>query len=206
MRVKDSAGDLLVLVAEHTPNPQAVKLDVGRVIGPPGGADFPTAESALAGSPLAAALFDLEGVQRVFVGEDFVTVTKAEGSAWRELGDLLQRTVIDHIQAGRPVLSAGYIPTDVPPGGVGKGPPGSPDADRAGELELIRELLEEEIRPAVARDGGDVVLISYREGVVELELRGACADCPSSLQTLKLGIEARLRQEIPGLVSVIARG
>ena len=183
----------VILVAEHTPNPDTVKLDAGREISPLGGAQFDDAAEAAQGSPLAARLFALGGVRRVFLGPDFVAGTKLPEASWAELGQRVIAVLRAHLEAGEPVLASGYRPSqdDPPPAG--------------GEADAVRRVLEEEIRPALARDGGDATFVSYEAGVLELELRGACADCPSSVQTFRLGIEGRLRESIPGFRRLIAR-
>jgi len=179
-----------LVLAEHTPNPDCLKLHAGRPLGVPFGVDF-TEPAAAAASPLAARLFALPGVRRVFLGLDFVSVTKDFEVPWRPLGGLLVDTVGDWLASGEPALARDFVPAA----------PGPDDPDSA----RVREIVERDIRPLVAQDGGDVVFLAYRGGTVELSLRGACADCPSARQTLAQGIEVRLRQLVPDLVGVVAR-
>jgi Fe-S cluster biogenesis protein NfuA len=179
-----------LVLAEHTPNPDCLKLHVGRALGVPRGVDFTAAEEAVA-SPLAVRLFALPGVRRVFLGPDFVSVTKGAGVPWKPLGALLVEAVGDWLASGEPALASEFVPAV----------PGPDDPDSA----RVREIVERDIRPLVLRDGGDVVFLAYRGGVAELLLRGACADCPSAARTLADGIEARLRDLVPDLVGVVAR-
>jgi Fe-S cluster biogenesis protein NfuA len=184
-----------VILPEHTPNPDCVKLHVGD-LGVERGADFPSREAAIQGSPLAVRLFDLGGVARVFIGPDFVAVTRQPDVDWRGLGGALIEEIRRHLNAGEPVLAPGQA------GGASSGDAGEesdPDEVR------VREIVEGEIRPLVAQDGGDVLFLSYRAGIVELRLRGACAGCPSAERTLRDGIEARLRRSFPDLVEVVSR-
>jgi Fe-S cluster biogenesis protein NfuA len=179
-----------VVLAEHTPNPDCLKLHTGRPLGVPHGVDFTQVEAATA-SPLAARLFALSGVRRVFLGLEFVAVTKDPGVPWRPLGERAIEAVRDWLASGEPALAADFAPT----------PPSSDDPDAA----RVREIVERDIRPLVARDGGDVVFVTYRAGIAELVLRGACADCPSAARTLAEGIEARLRELVPDFIGVVAR-
>jgi Fe-S cluster biogenesis protein NfuA len=142
-------------------------------------------------SPLAARLFALPGVRRVFLGPDFVSVTKDPGIPWRPLGERLVEVVGEWLASGEPALAPGFVP--VAPG------PADPDSAR------VREIVERDIRPLVLADGGDVVFLSYRAGIAELRLQGSCADCPSAARTLAEGIEARLRELVPDFVRVVAR-
>lgn len=177
-----------VILAEHTPNPDCVKLLVGD-LGLPATGDFPDAESAAAGSELAACLFELTGIQRVFLGADFVAVTKRPEVAWQPLAGRVVERVREYLESGRPLLAPGYRP--------------ALEAD-APDLERVRRIVEEEIRPLVARDGGDVVFVGYSEGVLRLRMRGACAGCPSAERTLRDGIALRMRRELPDFVDVVA--
>ena len=180
------------LVVEHTPNPNTLKVLLpGAPVETPG-ADFTDPDSARAGSPIAARLLAFEGIERVYLGADFVAVTKLETAAWRELAPRLLESLQDHLASGAAWTRPGLVLAEV--------------ASAAGnDAETIRRILEEEIRPAVARDGGDVRFISYRDQVLELEMHGACAGCPSSGETLRLGIEARLKQAVPELREIVAR-
>jgi Fe-S cluster biogenesis protein NfuA len=174
---------------EQTPNPRTLRFALDRTINERGGKNFPDPFTA-SGSPLSQRLFRVEGVAAVYVGRDFVTVTKTEALAWTEaLVDAIVAAIREHLASGEPAVR-GEV---------------SSHAAAAGDIEArIHRILDEEIRPAVAMDGGDIIFLGYHEGVVELHLEGSCSGCPSSLITLKMGIEQRLREEIPEIVDVVA--
>ena len=157
-----------------------------------GTADFASPASAER-SPLASALFDLPGVARVFLGGDFITVTKADDIAWQALKPQVLAAIMEHFVAGRPVIEGAAEDEDL-------------DEDVAPEDEeivaQIKELLDTRVRPAVAGDGGDIVFRGYREGIVKLHMQGSCSGCPSSRATLKHGIENMLRHYVPEVVGV----
>ncbi len=180
----------MFIETEGTPNPATLKFLPGRDVMGAGTADFATADAA-SRSPLAQALFQLPGVARVFLGGDFVTVTKSDLAEWQALRPEVLGVVMEHFVAGRPVIegSGDALDEDVSP------------ADRE-VVEQIKELLDTRVRPAVASDGGDIVFRGYREGVVLLHMQGACSGCPSSSATLKHGIENMLRHYVPEVVSV----
>jgi Fe-S cluster biogenesis protein NfuA len=177
-----------VILAEHTPNPDCVKLLVGD-LGLETPADFGDAASAAEGSALAARLFALGGVGRVFLGADFVAVTKLPDVAWHPLAGRVVEQVRAHLASGEPHVLPGDRPAPEP---------------TPSDLERVRRLVDEEIRPLVARDGGDVVFVDYRAGILSLQLRGACAGCPSAERTLREGIALRMRQVLRDFVDVVA--
>ena len=180
----------MFIETEGTPNPATLKFLPGRDVMGAGTADFATADTATR-SPLAHALFQLPGVARVFLGGDFITVTKSDAADWQALRPEILGAVMDHFVAGRPVMegAGAALDEDVAP------------EDRE-IVEQIKELLDTRVRPAVASDGGDIVFRGYREGVVLLHMQGACSGCPSSSATLKHGIENMLRHYVPEVVSV----
>jgi Fe-S cluster biogenesis protein NfuA len=181
----------MFIETEGTPNPATLKFLPGRDVMGGGTADFASADTATR-SPLASTLFALPGVARVFLGSDFITVTKTDAVAWQSLKPQVLGAIMEHFVAGRPVVE-GEAELSV-------------DEDVAPEdLEIvaqIKELLDTRVRPAVAGDGGDIVFRGYREGVVQLYLQGACSGCPSSRATLKHGIENMLRHYVPEVVAV----
>jgi Fe-S cluster biogenesis protein NfuA len=181
-------NDELTIRTERTPNPQSLKYNVGRLLIPGGSANFPTPETAETRSPLARRLFRAKGVVSVFIGADFFTITRQEGLAWEEINASLIPVLEDFFQSGEQVLQ-GKAPADAPL-------LGDVSADPA-LLARIQELLDEKIRPAVAQDGGDIVFRGFDNGVVFLEMHGACSSCPSSTATLKAGVETMLRQHLP---------
>ena len=182
----------MFIQTESTPNPATLKFLPGQTVMDMGTADFPSAESASA-SPLAQRLFAVSGTTGVFLGSDFVTVTKADDTDWDHIKPALLGAIMEHFQSGAPVLSDGQS------GAVAQG-----DYDAADEpiVVQIKELLDTRVRPAVAQDGGDITFHGFDRGIVYLHMKGACAGCPSSTLTLKMGIENLLRHYIPEVVEV----
>jgi Fe-S cluster biogenesis protein NfuA len=179
----------VAVFVEPTPNPNSLKFVVGRRIVDRGSHEFATAEQAAA-SPLAAAIFKVPGVDGVFIGGDFVTVRKTTEATWDAIEPEATRLIEDEVSSGRPLVAA---EAEGESAERGAGPEG-----------VIRRILDEEIRPAVASDGGDVVFQDYKEGTLTLRLVGACSGCPSSILTLKMGIERRLREDVPELKEVVS--
>ena len=182
----------MFIQTESTPNPATLKFLPGQSVMDMGTADFPSAESASA-SPLAQRLFTVAGTTGVFLGSDFVTVTKNDETEWDHIKPALLGAIMEHFQSGAPVLSDGQS------GAVAHG-----DYDAADESIVIqiKELLDTRVRPAVAQDGGDITFHGFDRGIVYLHMKGACAGCPSSTLTLKMGIENLLRHYIPEVVEV----
>jgi Fe-S cluster biogenesis protein NfuA len=182
----------MFIQTESTPNPATLKFLPGQNVLEVGTADFPTAETA-ATSPLATRLFAVDGVAGVFFGIDFVTVTKTEAVEWDHLKPSLLGAIMEHFQSGESVMAADHKPT-------------SGHAEHTGEngeiVTQIKELLDSRVRPAVAQDGGDITFHGFERGVVYLHMQGACAGCPSSTLTLKMGIENLLRHYIPEVTEV----
>ena len=181
----------MFIQTESTPNPATLKFLPGQTVLEVGTADFPGAESAQT-SPLAARLFGVDGVTGVFFGTDFVTVTKADGLDWAHLKPALLGAIMDHYQSGAPVMGAGAAQVAHKAG----------DGEDAEIVSQIKELLDTRVRPAVAQDGGDITFHGFDRGVVYLHMQGACAGCPSSTLTLKMGIENLLRHYIPEVTEV----
>lgn len=176
--------------AERTPNPNSIKWVLGRSIIDAGvSAHFESAPPEQV-SPLAARLFEIEGVAVVFLASNFVTVTKRDDLEWTDLAqpivDVLKHVLGDGGPALGPAFEARQATSD------------------SEVVARIRRVLDEEVRPAVAMDGGDVVFSGFREGIVELYLQGSCSGCPSSAATLQHGIEARLREAVPEVQGVVA--
>jgi Fe-S cluster biogenesis protein NfuA len=181
----------MFIETEGTPNPATLKFLPGRYVMDGGTADFASPESADR-SPLASALFAMPGVARVFLGGDFITVTKTDDVSWQALKPQVLAGIMEHFVAGRPVIE------------------GVADEDLVEEIApedeeivaQIRELLDTRVRPAVASDGGDIVFSGFRDGIVRLHMQGSCSGCPSSRATLKHGIENMLRHFVPEVVAV----
>jgi Fe-S cluster biogenesis protein NfuA len=179
----------MFIQTEETPNPRTLKFLPGRdVLGAGAGRDFTSPEAAET-SPLASSLLIVEGVERVYLGPDFITVTKSDELDWPYVKPLVLATIMDHYVAGRPtIIEEGSRPEEI----VYEG-------EAAEIVHEIKELIEARVRPAVARDGGDIVFHSWDhdEGVVRLVMKGSCSGCPSSSLTLKQGIEGMLKHYIP---------
>lgn len=184
----------MFIQTEETPNPVTLKFLPGRTVLDSGTADFPNEESARGRSPLAEALFAVDGVRGVFLGHDFVTVTKDGETDWPVLKPTVLGTIMEHFSANRPVL------LDAPDEAHG----GAGDANGEDDpiVEQIKELLDTRVRPAVAMDGGDIQFHGFERGVVYLTMQGSCSGCPSSTMTLKSGIENLLRHYIPEVTEV----
>jgi Fe-S cluster biogenesis protein NfuA len=180
----------MFIQTEQTPNPATLKFLPGCAVMESGTADFPTADSA-ARSPLATRLFALDGVEGVFLGGDFITVTKSGTGDWQVLKPLILGMIMEHYTSGAPAVAADAVVEE--------------DAGEDGEVVAqIKELLDTRVRPAVAQDGGDITFRAYKEGVVFLRMQGACSGCPSSSATLKVGIENLLKHFIPEIREVRA--
>jgi len=182
----------MFIETESTPNPATLKFLPGRdVMGTHGTADFTTVAEAEGRSPLAVRVFEVGEVARVFLGNDFVTVTKADDADWQRLKPRVLGAIMEHYLSGLPVLDGAYDAEE------------EDFAAEDGEIVAqIKELLDTRVRPAVAGDGGDIVFRGYREGVVRLHMQGACSGCPSSRATLKHGVETMLRHYVPEVVRV----
>ena len=182
----------MFIQTESTPNPATLKFLPGQSVMDMGTADFPSPDGAAA-SPLAQRLFAVEGTSGVFLGSDFVTVTKTEAVDWDHIKPALLGAIMEHFQSGAPVLSDGQSAAAAE---------GDYDAADESIVVQIKELLDTRVRPAVAQDGGDITFHGFDRGIVYLHMKGACAGCPSSTLTLKMGIENLLRHYIPEVVEV----
>ncbi len=183
----------MFIQTEATPNPATLKFLPGVAVLNSGTADFRDAEAARAASPLAARLFDVPGVTGVFFGYDFVTVTKSDGPDWQHLKPAILGTIMEHFMSGAPVMASGNDNAG------SKADADSEFYDKEDEeiVITIKELLDTRVRPAVAQDGGDITFRGYENGTVFLNMKGACAGCPSSTATLKHGIQNLLRHFVP---------
>jgi Fe-S cluster biogenesis protein NfuA len=180
----------MFIQTESTPNPATLKFLPGQTVLELGTADFPNAEAA-GKSPLARRIFATGGVAGVFFGTDFVTVTKAEAVDWGHIKPAILGAIMEHYQSGALVIegeqAAAHQAHDGPDGDI---------------VRQIKELLDTRVRPAVAQDGGDITFHGFDRGIVYLHMKGACAGCPSSTLTLKMGIENLLRHYIPEVTEV----
>lgn len=190
------AQNAWTITFESTPNPQSLKFLASRPIAD-ASAEFRSAQEAQLRSPLARKIFGFPWTDAVFVGRDFVTVTKQDWVEWETLAEPLADLIAEHLERGEPALlaeRADPVSRAASEAGTGETP----------EVATIRDILETEIRPAVALDGGDVEFDRFEDGVVYLRMQGACSGCPSSAMTLKQGIETRLRNAVPAIIEVVA--
>ena len=181
----------MFIQTQDTPNPATLKFIPGVPVMDSGTADYPAADSA-ANSPLARRLFQVDGVRGVFLGSDFVAVTKEEALDWFALKPSILAGIMEHYASGMPVVEKSETSAD------------AVDEDEDEIVTQIKQLLDTRVRPAVAMDGGDIVFEGFDDGVVTLQMRGACQGCPSSTATLKMGIENMLRHYIPDVREVRA--
>jgi Fe-S cluster biogenesis protein NfuA len=181
----------MFIQTEQTPNPATLKFLPGSTVMERGTLDFADAQAATS-SPLAEGLFTVDGVTGVFLGSDFISVTKAEGRDWAVLKPVILGAIMEHFTSGAPMVRAAD----------GSADEAVPDGEDDEIVVQIKELLDTRVRPAVAQDGGDIIFRSFDEGVVYLHMQGACAGCPSSTATLKMGIENLLKHFIPEVKEV----
>ncbi len=182
----------MFIQTEETPNPATLKFLPGSEVLAAGTADFPSRETADT-SPLAMRLFAVPEVTAVVLGSDFVTVTKAPEADWQVLKPAVLGAIMEHYTSGDPVMREAAAPVHA-----------EADGENAEVVAQIVELLDTRVRPAVAMDGGDIVFHGFEDGVVFLTMQGACAGCPSSTATLKMGIENLLRHYVPEVDEVQA--
>jgi len=181
----------MFIQTEITPNPATLKFLPGNQVMASGTANFTSPEQSPQ-SPLALRLFEIDGVAGVFLGTDFITVTKMDGREWDTMKPMILSAIMDHFTSGEPVMAEG-VATDAE---------GSTDGDDIAFQ--IKELLDTRVRPAVAQDGGDIIFQGFENGVVYLHMQGSCSGCPSSTATLKHGIENMLKYYIPEVIEVRA--
>ena len=183
----------MFIQTEPTPNPATLKFLPGRPVLAHGTLDMRD-RTAAAQSPLAERLFEIEGINGVFFGSDFIAVTKDEGD-WQQLKPAILGAIMEHFMSSAPILrDETAAPAD-----------GEDEFFEPGDSETvatIKELIESRVRPAVANDGGDITFRGFKDGVVYLDMKGACAGCPSSTATLRHGIQNLLRHYVPDVVEV----
>ncbi len=188
----------MFIQTEPTPNPATLKFLPGRAVLASGTLDMRDKDAAAAQSPLAERLFGIAGVSGVFFGSDFIAVTKAAGE-WQQLKPAILGAIMEHFMSGAPLVSGeDKAATD-----------GSDEFFEAKDSETvatIKELIEARVRPAVANDGGDITFRGFKDGVVYLDMKGACSGCPSSTATLRHGIQNLLRHYLPDVVEVRPMG
>ncbi len=176
------------VILEFTPNPDTLKYATNITLLPTGVANFTSKSAAENKSALASKLFEIENISAVMIGKNFVTVTLSNQDDLMATNELTQRAIREFLNSGQPpVTSTNETPT----------------APLTEIESKIVEILDKEIRPAVAMDGGDISFEKYEDGFVYLKMQGSCAGCPSSMMTLKMGVETRLREAIPEIQEVI---
>ncbi|MCY1671179.1 NifU family protein [Novosphingobium sp. SL115] len=190
----------MFIETETTPNPATLKFLPGELVMASGTREFTSPEAAEV-SPLAQALFDLGDVTGVFFGRDFVSVTAAPGVEWSSLKPQVLSLLLDHFVSQAPLFTPGSAAAISVPA---EDDDFSDDPADADVIEQIKDLIETRVRPAVANDGGDIIYRGFREGVVYLQMQGACSGCPSSTATLKNGIESLLKHYVPEVSEVRA--
>ena len=183
----------MFIQTQDTPNPATLKFIPGVPVLEQGTADFPAADST-GSSPLARRLFQVDGVAGVFLGGDFIAVTKVDDMDWFALKPSILAGIMEHYASGLPIIEDNASTADA----------AHADDDDDDTVKQIKHLLDTRVRPAVAMDGGDIVFQEFDDGVVTLQMRGACQGCPSSTATLKMGIENMLKHYIPQIREVRA--
>jgi Fe-S cluster biogenesis protein NfuA len=187
----------MFIQTEPTPNPATLKFLPGRAVLASGTLDMRDKDAA-AQSPLAERLFGIDGVSGVFFGSDFIAVTKAAGE-WQQLKPAILGAIMEHFMSGAPLVSGDdKAATD--------GGDEFFEAKDSETVATIKELIEARVRPAVANDGGDITFRGFKDGVVYLDMKGACSGCPSSTATLRHGIQNLLRHYLPDVVEVRPMG
>ena len=182
----------MFIQTETTPNPQTLKFLPGKVVMEDGTAFFQNLEEG-SNSPFAKRLFGIDGVEGVFFGSDFITITKSQSIDWQVMKPLILGSIMDHYNSGEETINKTEINLNTSLE--------SKESD-TDIVKQIKELLDTRVRPAVAMDGGDIIYDSFKDGIVYLHMQGACSGCPSSTATLKMGIENMLKHYVPEVQEV----
>ena len=183
----------MFIQTEPTPNPATLKFIPGKAVLDDGTAEFRAPGEAEA-SPLALRLFEVDGVTGVFLGSDFISVTKRDGDEWQHMKPAILGAIMEHYMSGAPVIAVGEA--------AEAGADEEFDPKDEETVKTIKELINTRVRPAVANDGGDIVFQGFKDGIVFLHMRGACSGCPSSTATLRHGIENLLKHFCPDVQEV----
>jgi Fe-S cluster biogenesis protein NfuA len=189
----------MFIQTEETPNPATLKFipDGQTVLEGGGNVEFKNQKQAATKSPLALQLFAILGVEAVFFGQDFITITKTKNIEWPRLKAEILATIMDFYVSGKPIMFEQKLP-ESEINTINN----DPKAQDSEIVKQIKELIEIKVRPAVAMDGGDITFHSFEDGIVKLQLKGSCSGCPSSIITLKNGIENMLKHYIPEVMAV----
>jgi Fe-S cluster biogenesis protein NfuA len=186
----------MFIQTEPTPNPATLKFIPGKTVLGDGTVDFRDKAEATT-SPLAKRLFGVDGVAGVFLGSDFISVTKGEGDEWQHIKPAILGAIMEHYMSGAPTIEG-----DEKEAAAGEEALEDYDPKDEETVKTVKELLDTRVRPAVANDGGDIVFRGFKDGIVFLHMRGACSGCPSSTATLRHGIENLLRHFCPDVQEV----
>ena len=191
-----TGNPVISIYTEMTPNPETMKFVANKLLYPGKSIDFPDVESAKP-SPLAIELFGFPFIRSVFIASNFVTLTKTTDTDWNDVIPAIRQFLKEYLEEGKPVINEEEVVTVKSEGNI-------IDADDDDVVKRIKELLENYVKPAVEMDGGAIQFKSYNEGVVNLMLQGSCSGCPSSMITLKAGIEGMMKRMIPEVKEVVA--
>ncbi len=192
-----TGNPIISIYTEMTPNPETMKFVANKLLYPGKSVDFPDVESARP-SPLATELFGFPFIRAVFIASNFVTLTKTTETDWQDVIPSLRQFLKDYLEEGKPVINEEEL------AGRKKESGNEVNADDDDVVKRIKELLDNYVRPAVEMDGGAIQFKSYNDGVVNLMLQGSCSGCPSSMITLKAGIEGMMKRMIPEVKEVVA--
>ena len=191
-----TGNPVISIYTEMTPNPETMKFVANKLLYPGKSIDFPDVESAKP-SPLAIEVFGFPFIKSVFIASNFVTLTKTSDTDWNDVIPAIRQFLKEYLEEGKPVINEEDVVVVKSEGNV-------IDADDDDVVKRIKELLENYVKPAVEMDGGAIQFKSYNEGVVNLMLQGSCSGCPSSMITLKAGIEGMMKRMIPEVKEVVA--
>ncbi len=191
-----TGNPVISIYTEMTPNPETMKFVANKLLYPGKIIDFPDVETAKP-SPLAIELFGFPFIKSVFIASNFVTLTKTVDTDWDDVIPAIRQFLKEYLEEGKPVINEDEIVVIRKEGNT-------IDADDDDVVKRIKELLENYVKPAVEMDGGAIQFKSYNEGVVNLMLQGSCSGCPSSMITLKAGIEGMMKRMIPEVKEVVA--
>jgi Fe-S cluster biogenesis protein NfuA len=191
-----TGNTVVSIYTEMTPNPETMKFVANKLLYPGKSIDFPD-EASAAPSPLAKELFAFPFIRAVFIASNFVTLTKTPDTDWSEVIPTIREFLKSYLEAGSPVINESEVP-------VRKTHNSEPSENDSDVVKRIKELLENYVKPAVEMDGGAIQFRSYEDGVVNLQMQGSCSGCPSSMITLKAGIEGMMKRMIPEVKEVVA--
>jgi len=192
-----TGNPMISIYTEMTPNPETIKFVANKLLYPGKSIDFPDAESAKP-SPLATELFGFPFIKAVFIASNFVTLTKTTETDWDDVIPSVRQFLKDYLEEGKGVINEEELAA------VKQSSSNEVSADDDDVVKRIKELLDNYVRPAVEMDGGAIQFKSYNEGVVSLMMQGSCSGCPSSMITLKAGIEGMMKRMIPEVKEVVA--